>query len=116
MKKCNINDNHYFITATFLDVRTKQFGRIPDTVKKQYYKIASSHIKKLNVVNNTRKAADNNNGSPNKKQRLHIFDYDKPLAAKQSTARSKLTGIDLEIYDYINQSVNKQDRIGQIIK
>ena len=98
------------ITATFLDIRSKHFTRSSEACKKEYVKIATAKIKSLLSFT---EQPSTTVLSPVKK-RLNIFGFDEPV--KTSKSRKKLSGIDLEIFDYNAEAVKNQDPLQYLLQ
>jgi hypothetical protein len=101
VEKYKINENVYLITATYLDVRTKQFGRFSDHMRKKLTYIAQNTIEKLYSefpeelkasLAPTSNISQSNNNSTNKAQseiikrrsQLQCFDFNKETQTKKS--------------------------------
>lgn len=111
LRKYSVLENPIFVTATFLDVRTKEFTRFDEKQKKAFIKLATESIKKFSSDGTIRQTQSTNDNTqpPTKKPRISIFDI--PKESKNSKARAKLSGIDLEIFDYTSEVVTNTDPI-----
>ncbi|CAF1131043.1 unnamed protein product [Brachionus calyciflorus] len=118
--KYNIFESEPLIVSTFLDRRTKNFGRFSEKLRKEYNKKAINFIKKLNLglsqhltnkINN-KDEYDVNENSLEPKAKLQIFDTDKDYNSKTVKAKvAKLTGIDRELFCYNLESTLINDPI-----
>jgi zinc finger BED domain-containing protein 1 (E3 SUMO-protein ligase ZBED1) len=116
VEKYDINRNPILITATYLDIRTKQFGRVTDKKKKEFQKIAINTIREFcfdlpeelraNMFNNFSMTEES---ELNKKKKLAIFDYNNDNNTKKT--KKKLIGIEKEINDYESEQPKNIDPI-----
>ena len=115
-------ENGLFITASYLDIRTKLFSKCSDAMKKEFINIAKTNIRSivedfpselkekiqltdLLQATNTRTQASQQNIQLNndtqinvKKNRLQIFDYNKEYNNKKWYV--KLNSLEKEFYKY----------------
>ena len=98
-----------FLTASFLDIRTKNFGRVPGTTRKECAQTAHTQIKKMfelapdsvkSVVNKSKSTQSNtqleNKTEIDNMERLQFFD----IANGSKKNIEKLVGINREIALY----------------
>lgn len=118
IQKYKIFDNNLFITATYLDVRTKLFVRCTETKKNEYVNIAKSTIRsivdefpdelkqalKIELNQNKTKNSQlntqqqSNQSVTNNPNRLQIFDFNKGFESKKNYI--KLNTLEKELYRY----------------
>ena len=120
--KYGIFTNKILIAATFLDVRTKLFGRFSDEIRKEFLKEAKNTIKTiiseftteqkqvLKIVNlsnipdslNTFEASQQKGSHSKRKSTLQLFDFNKDINNSKTAARLNI--IDREIYKFNSES------------
>lgn len=120
MQKYNLIDNSILVTASYLDLRTKLFGRSTEKKRKEYFNLAKNTIKlfvsefseqlkadlNINKIQNfpcnsqTKSTTILNSPTTQEKRisRLQIYDYNKDLDTRKTIL--KLNAVDKEIYKY----------------
>jgi hypothetical protein len=115
VEKYKIEENSYLIAATYLDVRTKQFGRYSDANRKKFTSIAQATIQKLysefpeelkGKLSPASNVSQQNTNTNNQVQReimkrrsqLQCFDFNKETQSKKSV--KNLSQVQQEIQKY----------------
>jgi hypothetical protein len=106
MNKYELSENPTLIAATFLDVRTKTFGRVSEKERKDFLKIAQTYIKQILPESSQ---SNNTNSILVLKPRLNIFDFERTNTSARM--KKKLVGLDKELYDYLNEPVKNIEPI-----